>query len=120
MDLAPVGLCIHSYELDDNHHPSITLSHIFWGNTIDEAIQVASSHLMTDFFFHATFIGELKWKKDTILITYHGEWMGTKKISNKQLIKAFHILEKRAVKLHHLPEHKKALQSIHIISNKKF
>jgi hypothetical protein len=50
------GIIITSYE---SGKPVI--SHIFWGNNIDEAMGMAKAHLKTDFFFSSTMVGEMKW-----------------------------------------------------------
>lgn len=44
---APYGISITTFE-NDNELP--TLTHIFWGKTLKDAIHVAESHLKTDYF----------------------------------------------------------------------
>ena len=54
--LAPVGIKVDSYELSSGT-PRPTLSHIFWGQDLNEAIGNAKSHLITDYFFSSSFVG---------------------------------------------------------------
>lgn len=66
-EMDQVGLSITSYEIQDGQ-PVRTLTHIFWGDTIDEAVGVAKSHLITDYFFSGSMTGGIKWRGNFIEI----------------------------------------------------
>src|SRR5258708_14994856 len=78
MDLkASIGIYITSYEVSgDEPHP--ILSHIFWGETYEEAYRYAKSHLISDAFFNATFTGKLPWNDTVLILTYDGEMISVK------------------------------------------
>jgi hypothetical protein len=62
-------LSITTYELDEqsrSYQP--ILAHTFWGKDLEEAIGIAKSHLITDFFFSSSFVGEMLWKENSVLI----------------------------------------------------
>lgn len=79
---AKYGLVITTYEISDNKANPV-LTHIFWGNTIKEAIGYAKSHLITDYFFAASFIGEMPWKGSYLIFENETEFIG-RKLTNKK------------------------------------
>lgn len=82
MDLkAPVGLAITTYEVSEEGFAP-TLTHIFWGDDLKDAIGVAKSHLITDLFFSSSFEGEMPWGDDVLLLTNDYELIGKYKESN--------------------------------------
>lgn len=103
---APVALCITSYEVDENGSTP-TLSHIFYGEDLDQAKNIALSHLKSDLFFSSSFVGEMKWKDDFIYIEYGGQIYSQKLIKNKKetLNKLLKKLEKEG-KLINKKQHK--------------
>ena len=66
--LGNVGIRVDSYE---NNNPILT--HIFWGKDINQAVQYAKSHLVSDVFFASTFTGTMKWRDDTLILSYNGK-----------------------------------------------
>jgi hypothetical protein len=91
---AKYGLMITSYEISENG-PNPVLSHIFWGNTIDEAIGYAKSHLITDYFFSSSFIGKMSWKGSYLILENEPDFIG-RKITNKQYDKIMDELDEEA------------------------
>lgn len=61
-----LGLTVTTFEYDEKGKPELTLTHIFWGKTLEDAIKIAKSHSITDSFFRASFEGEFEWKGATI------------------------------------------------------
>jgi hypothetical protein len=111
MNLAPVGIMITSYEVDgDQLNP--TLSHIFWGKSFKDAIGIAKSHLVTDYFFNATMLGEMTWHNDKIYIEYDGQMMGTKKFSHQKMQDAYRMLRARAKAINQQPTHRRMVNLI--------
>lgn len=72
---APFGISITTYELGSGI-PKATLTHTFWGETPDEAFGIAKSHLITDYFFSSSFIGEMPWNDGTLILNNKGELLG--------------------------------------------
>lgn len=68
--LKPVGICVTSYEQSEFGPDNPILSHIFWGNTVKDAIAFAKSHLVTDFFFSSTFVGSMEWTNGELLLSH--------------------------------------------------
>lgn len=56
---------VTTYEVSDDEYTP-TLSHVFYGKTLDEAYGYAKSHLISDYFFCSSFVGQMIWG-DTIL-----------------------------------------------------
>ena len=58
----PVGLVITTYELAEepkgHYFWKATVSHIFYGETIERAYQILNAHRKTDVFFDGSFRGE--------------------------------------------------------------
>lgn len=69
-----IGISVTSYE---NGRPIIT--HTFWGDTLDQAQDYATSHLVSDYFFSSTISpeGEMMWKGNIIQLDYEGHVTGT-------------------------------------------
>lgn len=62
-----VGLVVSTYELDDKgKNADLTLTHIFWGKNLKEAVGIARSHAKTDKFFRASLEGSFEWKGSTL------------------------------------------------------
>jgi hypothetical protein len=60
MSLAPCEIRVTTFELSARG-ATPTLRHTFYGRTLAEAQGVASSHLITDYFFSSSFIGSMQW-----------------------------------------------------------
>jgi hypothetical protein len=43
------------------------LTHVFHGQTLEEAQQYARSHLLTDYFFSSSFLDKMSWKGGSVL-----------------------------------------------------
>jgi len=68
---APYGLSITTFEgLDPSR---VVLTHIFWGQTEEEAISYARSHLISDGFFSSSFVGQMSWGDSVLLLRNSGE-----------------------------------------------
>lgn len=76
--LKPFAIIITTYEYDKEYTP--ILSHVFWGNTYDEALGYAKAHLKTDVFFSSSFIGELQWGDSVLILSNDGQYLGTKQV----------------------------------------
>lgn len=48
------------------------VSHIFYGQTLEEAYTCAKSHLITDYFFSSSFIGNMLWKNVILQLSNTG------------------------------------------------
>jgi len=111
---APIGLYITSYETSGDEAKPI-LSHIFWGKTLKEVYQYAHSHLISDAFFNGTFMGQLPWNDEVLILSYDGQYLTTN--NNKHQIKAtLKKLMKDAKEIHNLPTHKKLIQTVQHLS----
>lgn len=55
------GIVVTSYEDD-----TPILTHIFWGEDIDEALGNAKAHMVTDFFFSSSFRGRMRWSNGSL------------------------------------------------------
>ena len=62
-----IGISITTYESD-----SKTLTHIFWGDTLQDAYNIAKSHLVTDYFFSSSFEGQMKWGTKVLQLSNDG------------------------------------------------
>ena len=64
-----IGYCVTTFEWDDRHQTwKRTLSHIFWGDTLREAKNVARSHLEVDRFFRESWTGKFKWHHEILRV----------------------------------------------------
>ena len=95
--LAKVGLVVTSYEITKKGRRPV-VSHIFWGENIEEALGYALPHLVTDYFFSSTFIGKMAWKGGELTIEYDGALLGMKRID--KLDRLLDQLDARAHELH--------------------
>lgn len=75
--LKPFAIIITTYEYDKGYTP--ILSHVFWGNTYEEALGYAKAHLKTDVFFSSSFVGELQWGDTVLILSNDGQYLGTGK-----------------------------------------
>lgn len=91
-----IGIIITSYE---SKIP--VLSHIFWGNTWEEAIKRAKAHLLTDYFFSSSFVGHMKWNKSflELSVDYEADIEYDQRISSDELREFFDELETEAEKI---------------------
>lgn len=80
-----VGIAVTSFELDRDR-PTPILTHIFWGSTLKEAFGYAKSHLITDYFFSSSFIGEMEWKGKPLKLDYQGQLIGVKQVQLSDLL----------------------------------
>ena len=83
--LSPFALIITTYEIDQQGKNRPTLSHVFWGDTYEQAVGSARSHLKTDVFFSSTFIGQLALKDKILYLSYNGEYLGLGKVPDLEL-----------------------------------
>ena len=68
----PYQIWITTYEIiDEEMNP--TLSHVFYGSTLEEAYGYAESHLITDYFFSASFVGSMPWGTGILQLSNEGE-----------------------------------------------
>ena len=119
MDLkAPIGLYITTYEI--SHGKAIpVLSHIFWGNDIDEAIHYAKSHMIDDTFFTGSFTGSMAWKNIILHLSDTGEILSTKQFINQENIQdIMHELQNQATKIYQAQGNRGMLKIVQILSNK--
>lgn len=73
----------------------MVLTHIFWSQTLKGAISLAQSHCVADNFFNQTFIGEMPWKDDTLILTYDEQVIG-RDYTEATIHKAIQELQTRA------------------------
>lgn len=66
--LEQYALRITTFEETD-HGKKPTITHIFWGASVDEAVGNATSHLKTDKFFYSSFKGKMNWKGGQIILS---------------------------------------------------
>ena len=99
-----IGICITSYEITDKGDQP-TLSHIFWGETFDEALNIAKSHLKSDYFFKSTFLGEMPWNGDVIYLTYDGQMLSNQR--TKDINVAFNELNQSINKYYKMEKYSK-------------
>jgi hypothetical protein len=87
--LARRGLVITSYEENTEskngelYKPILT--HVFWGDTVDEAYEYAKSHLLTDYFFSSTMVGKMKWGGSTLYLRYSSKLLGISTINSEDV-----------------------------------
>lgn len=92
------GLSISTYE-GKGKHPTLTLTHVFWGKTIEDAVGVAQSHMKTDRFFRSSLTGKFPWQGTTIhLVNKHtGQVEGLQQVRHtSQVERAIIKLQKEA------------------------
>jgi len=58
-----VGFALTTYEQDST---TPTLAHVFFGATLRDAERVARSHIVTDYFFRSSLLGEMRWRGDVV------------------------------------------------------
>jgi|SRR5581483_1861195 len=113
---AKVGLMITTYENSQGRYNPI-LSHIFWGKDLEQAVNYAKSHPITDTFFASSFGGEMDWKGSVLKLSNNGEILSRYTISSeKELNEIMKELEDRAEETHELLEETNILQVIQTIS----
>lgn len=78
---SPVGLYITTYEISEGKH-NPTLSHIFWGDDLKTAIDIAKSHMISDAFFSSSFVGQMPWKDMILYLSNDGKVLGHGNIGN--------------------------------------
>jgi len=64
------AIYITSIEIDDKGKADPVLTHITWGDTIEEALAIMESHVISDYFLAATFLGEMTWRDSILHLTY--------------------------------------------------
>jgi hypothetical protein len=98
----PFQIWVTTYEIGDGLNK--TLSHVFYGNTLEEAVGVAKSHLITDYFFSSSFIGRMPWKGGTLYLTNQGQVINIYNPSNTEEIqraqKILDYLDQEARRIH--------------------
>ncbi len=115
---APIALVVTSYEIDENGS-NPTLSHVFYGKTIEEAYAVSIAHTKSDTFFSSTFVGEMEWKDDKIYIEYDGQIYSKKNIRDKTetLNRLLKKLEKEGKLSNNKQKKLKILEKVEQLSN---
>lgn len=94
-----VGLIVDSYELSPGKSTPV-LSHIFWGETLDEAVGYAQAHLLSDYFFSASWLGQVAWSQGEIAVHNEGRLLGVYSNSDaKRVSSILSELEKTADKV---------------------
>lgn len=59
---------ISTFEIDESTRThELVLEHIFHGKTLEEAVQRAKSHLITDFFFSSSMLESMPWKEGSVI-----------------------------------------------------
>ena len=94
------GLSISTYEISGKKEV-LTLTHVFWGKTIEEAAGVAKAHMKADRFFKASLTGTFPWQGMTIhLVNKHtGQVEGLCRVKdNAQVQRAIQHLKKQVLK----------------------
>lgn len=116
---APYCLSITSYEINESGSTP-TLTHLFWGENIETAAEIAKAHLKSDTFFSSTFVGKMDWKEDQLVIEYDGQIYSLKNVKNKKikLNKILKELENEGVKINKQQKRLKILQLVQQLSNK--
>lgn len=94
----PFAIQIDTYEVNGEQE-TLTLSHIFYGKTLKEAVGIAHSHLITDFFYSSSFVGTMPWRNAELSLLYSGEVYGPKSISEDKIDEILDELEIAAVKI---------------------
>lgn len=78
-----IGLEVTTYEISGQEYLP-TLSHVFWGKTLEKCVQVAKSHMVTDVFFTSSFLGEMPWKDSVLKLANDGKVVGIHTFTNSQ------------------------------------
>lgn len=112
---APIGLDITTYEFSDNKSTPI-LSHVFWGQDLDEAIGYAKSHLISDVFFSASFIGELPWRDTILHLSSEGDILSVECVPHDKIQDAINRVAQHAVEVYKAQEQAGVIQVIHYLS----
>jgi hypothetical protein len=99
MNKAPYGIQITTYELLDDGIQKPTLTHIFWGDDKEEALGNAKAHLLTDYFFSSSFVGEMGWYDSVLYLKNKTEIVSIKK-TNKNIHQVLDELRERACEVH--------------------
>lgn len=68
---SPYQIQITSYEINNGTMRPV-LSHIFYGQTPEEAQGYARSHLLTDYFFSSSFVGKMNWQGSVLVLNNQG------------------------------------------------
>jgi len=79
---APVGIMITTFELVQGK-ANPTLSHIFWGETLQQAIGNAKAHLLTDYFFSSSFVGQMEWHGSMLYLSNAGELLANIQLTSQ-------------------------------------
>lgn len=83
--LADYGIVITTYESNqDERSPIIT--HISWGDSLEQALRYMHSHLISDFFLSSTFGGSMLWRDKRLKLTYNIEIISLQVLSRKEKI----------------------------------
>lgn len=77
----------------------MTLKHTFYGRTLKQAIGIAHSHLITDFFYSSSFTGEMTWNGTVLKLYNDGEIISYDKTSNDKIKDIMDYLYKEAYKI---------------------
>jgi predicted alpha/beta-fold hydrolase len=113
---APVGLYITTYELS-NAKRTPTLSHVFWGQDLAQAVHNAKSHLIDDTFFSGSFVGHMPWKNFVLHLGNTGQILSQRSVQHPHdLDAAMDELEREAERIYAAQEDQGMIQIVQILS----
>ncbi len=65
----PIGITVEIYEVTEAGHPVLTVTHVFYGATTDEAWAVEQAHRQTDSFYQAA-VEEGRWRGIPLVVRW--------------------------------------------------
>jgi hypothetical protein len=95
-----VAITIDTYELGENDKKTKTLSHIFYGDDLQRAAAIAHSHLISDYFYSSSFVGEMSWRNKTLRFTNCGQIVGVYNLSEAEAAELLGKLIQAAQEIH--------------------
>ena len=114
--VAPFGIFITTYEYDqDNDEYTPILSHIFWGQNFNQALDYAKSHLISDVFFSSSFVGELPWRDSVLILSNDGSYLGSSKAPSIKT--ALNQLKKKAKDVNEKQVETGMIQTVQMLSS---
>jgi len=129
--ISPFSVMITSYEFDEDtgkYNP--VLSHVAHGKTIKACVGILHSHLITDYFFTASMLGEFEWRDSIIEIDVEGQILREKQIKShyatedsakqeKKIEKILEELKEQAEKVEKKQQKSGMIAAIKIIAGKE-
>ena len=110
------SIVINTYEINGNEE-NLVLGHIFYGNTLSEAISIAQSHLITDLFYSSGFTGSLPWRGAILNLINRGMIMESYNVPIEELSEIMSQLESNA---HSIQKEQKEKKMDKIVENLSF